>query len=127
MMRLVRFFGGLASANKEERHIIRDKKDHEIVQKLVGYLGCVQYWEDADNGMWEEWRELHSSSVGACVAGLQAVKDIVFVPGEWITKGYQALSNLFPRESSDRPFDLAQLSLIFPYRVLAGKRSKSDC
>ena len=115
---------GIGIGHQRGKHIIRDKKDHEIVQKLVGYLGCVQYWEDADNGMWEEWRELHSSSVGACVAGLQAVRDIVFVPGEWINKGYQALSNLFPRESSDRPFDLAQLSLIFPYRVLNGNEAK---
>ncbi|MEH7253325.1 glycoside hydrolase family 15 protein [Neobacillus niacini] len=115
---------GIGLGHQRGKNIIRDEKDHEIVQKLVGYLGCVQYWEDADNGMWEEWRELHSSSVGACVAGLQAVRDIVFVPGEWITKGYQTLGNLFPRESSDRPFDLAQLSLIFPYRVLIGNEAK---
>ena len=56
--------------------------------------------------------------------GLQAVRDIVFVPEEWITKGYKALGNLFPRESSDRPFDLAQLSLIYPYQVLAGEEAK---
>lgn len=115
---------GIGMGQSKGKRIIRDEKDHEIVQKLVGYLGCVEYWEDADNGMWEEWREVHSSSVGACVAGLQAVRNIVFVPGEWITKGYQALGNLFPRESSDRPFDLAQLSLIYPYQVLAGEEAK---
>ncbi|MEH7176766.1 glycoside hydrolase family 15 protein [Neobacillus vireti] len=115
---------GIGMGQTKGKNIIRDEKDHEIVQKLVGYLGCVEYWQDADNGMWEEWREVHSSSVGACVAGLQAVRDIVFVPGEWITNGYQALSNLFPGESSDRPFDLAQLSLIFPYQVLTGDKAK---
>ncbi|MEH6992006.1 glycoside hydrolase family 15 protein [Neobacillus drentensis] len=115
---------GIGMGHKRGKTIIRDDKDHEIVQKLVGYLGCVQYWEDADNGMWEEWREIHSSSVGACVAGLQAVKDIVFVPGEWITKGRQTLTNLYPHESSDRPFDLAQLSLIFPYGVSMGEEAR---
>jgi GH15 family glucan-1,4-alpha-glucosidase len=115
---------GIGMGQKNGKRIIRDEKDHEIVQKLVGYLGCVEYWEDADNGMWEEWREIHSSSVGACVAGLQAVKDIVFVPGEWIAKGNQTLSNLYPHESSDRPFDLAQLSLIFPYRIFSGEEAK---
>jgi GH15 family glucan-1,4-alpha-glucosidase len=115
---------GIGMGVKKGKKIIRDGKDHEIVQKLVGYLGCVQYWEDEDNGMWEEWREIHSSSVGACVAGLQAVRDIVFVPGEWITNGSQALANLFPHESSDRPFDLAQLSLIYPYQVLLPEEAR---
>ncbi|MGZ4160453.1 MAG: glycoside hydrolase family 15 protein [Neobacillus sp.] len=115
---------GIGMGEKRGKRLIRDSKDHEIVQKLVGYLGCVQYWEDADNGMWEEWREVHSSSVGACVSGLQAVRDLVFVPGEWITKGYQTLERLFPSESVDRPFDLAQMSLIYPYRVMTGADAK---
>jgi GH15 family glucan-1,4-alpha-glucosidase len=111
---------GIGMGEKKGKRIIRDHKDHEIVQKLVGYLGCVQYWEDADNGMWEEWRELHASSVGACVAGLEAVRNLVFVPGEWIANGQKSLKELFPRESHDRPYDLAQLSLIYPYQVLQG-------
>jgi GH15 family glucan-1,4-alpha-glucosidase len=115
---------GIGMGQQRGKRIIRDAKDHEIVQKLVGYLGCVRYWEDEDNGMWEEWREVHSSSVGACVAGLQAVRDIVFVPDEWITNGFETLSNIFPHESNQRPFDLAQLSLIYPYRVLAGNEAK---
>src|SRR5574341_1892544 len=28
--------------------------DKEIVQKLVDYLQAIEYWHDADNGMWEE-------------------------------------------------------------------------
>ncbi|MGG1401465.1 glycoside hydrolase family 15 protein [Bacillus salipaludis] len=115
---------GIGMGQKRGKQIIRDGKDHEIVQKLVGYLGCVHYWEDADNGMWEEWREVHSSSVGACVAGLKAVQDLVFVPGEWIEKGKRTLSALFPRESIDRPCDLAQMSLIYPYGVVDGEEAK---
>jgi phosphorylase kinase alpha/beta subunit len=74
--------------------------------------------------MWEEWKEVHSSSVGACVAGLQAVRDIVFVPRELILKGYDSLAKMFPKESKDRPVDLAQLSLIYPYKVLFAHDAK---
>lgn len=116
---------GIGAGEKKGKGIIRDQKDHEIVQKLVWYLRCVHYWEDTDNGMWEEWREVHSSSVGACVAGLQAIRDIVFVPREMLKKGFQSLSSLFPRESKDRPVDLAQMSLIFPYRILIGDDAKA--
>jgi phosphorylase kinase alpha/beta subunit len=115
---------GIGMGEKRGKKIIRDGKDHEIVQKLVGYLGCVHYWDDTDNGMWEEWREVHSSSVGACVAGLKAVQNLVYVPGEWIEKGEQTLAALFPCESADRPCDLAQMSLIYPYSVFAGGEAK---
>nr|WP_317853481.1 glycoside hydrolase family 15 protein [Neobacillus sp. Marseille-Q6967] len=115
---------GIGMGEKAGKKMIRDHKDHEIVQKLVGYLGCARYWEDPDNGMWEEWREVHSSSVGACIAGLQAVRNLVFVPGDWIQKGYETLTSLFPHESADRPFDLAQMSLIYPYRILFGEDAK---
>lgn len=108
---------GIGEGEKAGKRIIRDPKDIEIIQKLVGYLICVEYWDSPDNGMWEEWREIHSSSVGACVAGLKAVKDIVYVPDEIILKGYDTLAGLFPIESADRPADLAQLSLIYPYKM----------
>lgn len=109
---------GIGEGIKHGKKIIRDEKDHEIVQKLVGYLQCVEYWNSPDNGMWEEWREVHSSSLGACIAGLQAVRDVVFVPRELIMNGYKALADLFPLESQDRPVDLAQMSLIYPYKIL---------
>lgn len=109
---------GIGEGIKHGKKIIRDAKDHQVVQKLVGYLQCVEYWNSPDNGMWEEWREVHSSSLGACIAGLQAVRDVVFVPRELIMKGYKALANLFPLESNDRPADLAQMSLIYPYGIL---------
>jgi GH15 family glucan-1,4-alpha-glucosidase len=111
---------GIGAGIKAGRNILRDEKDKQIVQKLVNYLYCCNYWMDTDNGMWEEWRELHSSSIGAVLAGLQAVRDIVFVPRELITRGYHTLGNMFAMESADRPVDLAQLSLIYPYKVYIG-------
>jgi GH15 family glucan-1,4-alpha-glucosidase len=115
---------GIGEGVRAGKKIIRDQKDHEIVQKLVSYLGCCEYWHDPDNGMWEEWREVHASSVGACIAGLQSVRDIVFVPRELITKGYMSLINLFPHESNDRKVDLSQLSLVYPYKIFIADDAK---
>ncbi|MFC0560180.1 glycoside hydrolase family 15 protein [Halalkalibacter alkalisediminis] len=106
------------------KNLFRDEKDHEIVQKLVSYLSCCNYWEDKDNGMWEESREVHLSSIGACVAGLKAVQPIVFVPQEAIDKGRAKLESMFPRESSTKETDLAQLSLIYPYKLFTGEKAK---
>jgi phosphorylase kinase alpha/beta subunit len=110
---------------KHKKNIFRDEKDHEIIQKLVFYLMCCRYWEDEDNGMWEENREVHASSVGACVAGLKAVQPVVFVPQEAIDNGMHTLNALFPRESWTKEADLAQLSLIYPYKLYQGEEAKA--
>jgi GH15 family glucan-1,4-alpha-glucosidase len=93
--------------------------DKRIVQKLVDYLAAVEYWHDADNGMWEEAEEVHASSIGACVAGLQAVSTIVTVPDALIAKGRDALNALLPSESLTKDADLALLSLIYPYNIVS--------
>ncbi|MFC0471509.1 glycoside hydrolase family 15 protein [Halalkalibacter kiskunsagensis] len=109
---------------EHKKTIFRDDRDHQIVQKLVFYLICCNYWEDEDNGMWEETKELHASSVGACAAGLKAVQPIVFVPQEAIDKGLETLNTLFPRESYTKEVDLAQLSLIYPYKLYDGDKAR---
>jgi GH15 family glucan-1,4-alpha-glucosidase len=114
------FLFGMGQGLERGKRMMRDAKDREIVQKLVDYLQNVEYWKDPDNGMWEEWREVHSSSVGACVAGLKAVETVVNVPPALIEKGLETLLAQFPSESGDRPADLAQLSLVYPYRVFTG-------
>ncbi len=98
--------------------IIRNKNDLRIIQKLVYYLGSIEYWHDKDNGMWEENEEVHASSVGACVAGLKKISKIVEVPKELIEKGEKVLKKLLPRESATKEADLALLSLIYPYNVV---------
>ena len=98
--------------------VIRNKDDERILQKLVYYLASIEYWHDADNGMWEENEEIHSSSVGACVAGLKKISKIVDVPNMLILKGEDALNQLLPRESGSKDCDLALLSLIWPYNVV---------
>lgn len=120
------FLFGLGAGAEYGKRMLRDRKDRDILQKLVGYLANVEYWRDPDNGMWEEWREVHASSVGACVAGLEKVKKLGLarVPEGLIERGKETLRELFPRESRDKEADLAQLSLVYPYRVHTGEEGR---
>ncbi|MDF2534065.1 MAG: hypothetical protein K0R18_222 [Bacillales bacterium] len=111
------FLFGIGEGLKHGKKILRDETDRRIIQKLVHYLSAVEYWHDPDNGMWEEYREVHLSSVGACVAGLKNVQNIVYVPTDLIDNGLKTCLSLFPRESNDKPVDLAQLSLVYPYKL----------
>jgi GH15 family glucan-1,4-alpha-glucosidase len=106
-----------------DRGILRSEVHRRMTQKLVNYLGSIQYWHDQDSGMWEENEEVHASSVGACVAGLKSVKRHgIHVPQELIDKGLHTLATLLPRESKTKFVDLAQLSLIWPYHVVTPKQ-----
>lgn len=113
---------GIGRGEEFGKKIIRDQEDLDLVQDLVWYLDTCEYWRDPDNGMWEENREVHASSVGACVAGMYAVQDLVSVSYTNIRKGLKALEDIYPRESETKAVDLAQLSLVYPYCVL----SKTD-
>ncbi|SEM18404.1 phosphorylase kinase alpha/beta subunit [Paenisporosarcina quisquiliarum] len=115
------FLWGVGVGLSHGHKVIRDENDLSIVQKLVDYLECLGYWQAKDNGMWEENMELHASSVGACVAGLSAVKMLVNVKDELIQKGEETLRFLLPRESETKETDLSLLSLIYPYRVIERK------
>lgn len=119
------FLWGVGEGVKHGQKVIRHDKDLQILQKLVDYLECLQYWQAKDNGMWEENMELHASSIGACVAGLHAVKMLVTVKPELIQQGELALQKLLPRESVTKNTDLALLSLIFPYRIVDRKMALS--
>lgn len=105
--------------------IVKDDDDKRVLQKLVWYLSTLQYWYDEDSGMWEENQEVHASSVGACLAGLQSIRHVegIVVPDELIKKGKEALRSMFPRESSGKFVDLSLLSLIWPYDVLTKKET----
>ena len=104
-------------------NILKTKKDYLIVQLLVDYLQSIEYWHDPDSGMWEENEEIHASSIGACVAGLQEVSKIpgITVLDSLIDNGKRALRTLLPRESDKKFVDLALLSLIYPYDIVTPK------
>jgi GH15 family glucan-1,4-alpha-glucosidase len=98
--------------------VLRDDNDKRIVQKLVCYLESIEYWHNPDNGMWEEREEVHASSIGACIAGLEQIKVVVHVSEGLIEEGRCALNALLPRESETKSVDLALLSLIYPFKIV---------
>lgn len=106
--------------------LLRTEDDFRIVNKLIKYLNSLEYWHDRDSGMWEENEEVHMSSVGACVAGLDAISKIngIVVSKELIEKGKAKLNKRLPRESKTKFVDLAELSLIWPYNVVSKKQKK---
>lgn len=104
----------------QRRSILKTPEHIRIVNKLVKYLSVIEYWHDQDSGIWEEEEELHSSSVGACVAGLKSIAKVshIEVPRHLIVKGEKALLAMIPRESDKKFVDLSLLSLIWPYEVV---------
>jgi GH15 family glucan-1,4-alpha-glucosidase len=99
--------------------VVETDEEKEMVQKIVDYLVSLEYWHDADNGIWEENMEVHASSIGAVVAGLKKARQVPWltVPEDAITLGESALRALLPRESASKFADLALLSLIYPFAV----------
>jgi GH15 family glucan-1,4-alpha-glucosidase len=108
----------------DKRSIIKTPDHIRIVNKLVNYLKALEYWQDPDSGMWEEFEELHASSVGACVSGLKSIArhPKIAVSKSLIRKGEKALDELLPRESERKFVDLSQLSLIWPYNVVSDEQ-----
>lgn len=107
-------------AHEEGIALFRNGDDVNLIQLLVSYLTRVRYWDVPDNGMWEEAMELHTSSIGACVAGLSLVQErgLGVVPDLLIKEGKEALYNILPSESPGKFTDMAQLSLMWPYNVV---------
>ncbi len=112
------FLFGVGEGLRRRRKMFRDESDVKIVSLLIKYLQTIEFWQDADNGIWEENRELHASSVGACTAGLLSIQPYFDVDISIIKKGLHALFDLLPRESASHEYDLALLSLVYPYRLL---------
>lgn len=110
---------GELETNQKGR-VLENEDRIRIAQKLVYYLNSIEYWQDPDNGIWEEFEEVHASSIGACIAGLKAVAklDEINIPVEMIQKGEEALLRLLPRESEKKFTDLALLTLFYPYDVV---------
>ena len=85
-------------------------------------------------GVWEEGPEEHSSNYGAVPGGLMMwfdqgfydykyrskinISDFMPVSERMIHNGVASLKRPLPAESPSRPYDLAQLSLIWPYNIV---------
>lgn len=115
----------IGDLHRHGHDIISSEADQKIIQRLIDYLNSIEYWHDPDNGVWEEYEEVHASSIGACVAGLKAVRklDFVTMPDGLVERGEEALENLLPRESESKFCDLAQLSLLFPYDIISDEHA----
>jgi phosphorylase kinase alpha/beta subunit len=99
--------------------VIETEEERNMIQKIVYYLCSIEYWHDADNGIWEENLEIHASSVGSVVAALQKADELPWleVPHEAIRNGQNTLRGLLPRESKEKFCDLALLTLLYPFKV----------
>lgn len=110
----------LAEFELRGKSVLRNRDDHRTVQTLIYYICNVEYWHDADHGMWEEAEEVHASSIGAVVAALKKWQQVgtMDIDQDAIDRGQAALDALLPRESETKFTDLALLSLIYPYGVV---------
>jgi phosphorylase kinase alpha/beta subunit len=94
------------------------------------YFEAIEYWADADSGVWEEERKINSSSIGAVMAGLREMQtwlrtsftrddEFANVVENLIQKGAAQLKCYLPFESPPvRGADAAVLFLIHPADVL---------
>ncbi len=108
------------------------KEDFTLISHIRNYIFNMGF--ESDYGIWEEGPEEHSSSFGAVLGGLvmwfdQGYYDYKYqrkieishhvpVSERMIADGFSSLARLLPRESPSRPYDLSQLSLIWPYNIV---------
>ena len=99
--------------------VVESDDERRVTQKIIDYLCNIEYWHDADNGIWEENMEVHASSIGSVVAALKKAQQVEWltVPEDGIARGEEALRELLPRESVTKFTDLALLTLLYPFRV----------
>jgi hypothetical protein len=65
--------------------------DLALYELFPEYFAAIEYWQDKDSGAWEEGRKTNNSSVGAVVAGLEAM--LKFAEGAVGSKGTEKLSS----------------------------------
>lgn len=120
---LLFLFGTL---KRENYPVLQNEDEVRLVKKLIEYLNTIEYWRDPDSGIWEEWEEIHASSLGACIAGLKTMKEIgMHVPDEMIQRGEDMLHyEILPRESHEKFCDLALLTLIYPFNVVTESEAR---
>jgi GH15 family glucan-1,4-alpha-glucosidase len=127
---------------KQGFRVIRTNEHIQVVKDILSYLWTARWDSEPDFGMWEEGPEVHSSSVGAVLAGLTMWHDHGFydykyrttidisqtipVSERFLEDGWRALEQLLPRESVSRPYDFAQLSLIWPYNILKDQLGRQE-
>jgi len=100
--------------------ILSEAKDKYRANLIIKYLDTIEFWNCPDSGFWEEGKELRSSSLAACLRGLESYGNNFRdnkKTREMLNKGYESLKNILPNETSTRSSDLALLSLIYPGKL----------
>lgn len=122
-------------------HMGRVTPDASLLTLFALYFEAIHYWEDEDSGHWEERRKIEASSIGAVVAGLRALRELV-VTGKiqlcrfrdlamslddldrLIMAGNKALATILPAECTQsdpnkyRRYDSALLFLVYPLAIV---------
>lgn len=135
----------LASKLALDGHWQPSADDIKLLSNFVQYLEVIRFWQDEDNGHWEEARKVEASSIGIATVGLTALRDyfMSIAPTQiplgvtkllidqtcrraetLIEQGHTALRTILPGECVQedttklRQFDAALLFLIYPAQVV---------
>lgn len=99
------------------------KINNKMIQKLIKYLESVRYWEDPDNGVWEETEEIHLSSVACCYTALKlADKQGYDVNTDMLIEAEKTVQDMFPYETLNKKPNMSALYLIFPLNIIKNKK-----
>ncbi|MFP4118715.1 MAG: adenylate/guanylate cyclase domain-containing protein [Candidatus Woesearchaeota archaeon] len=118
----------IAQLEDYKKTYIQKEIDHiRIVNKLVKYLQKMKYWDGVPDEYWEENEELHASSVGACVAGLEAISRLpkIKIPIGLIEKGRNTISKQVAVELKRKTFDASMLTLLEPESLVSKTQEKA--
>ena len=121
--------------------VVRPAEIH-LLKDLSQYVHNSRWTVEPDEGFWGEERVLRSSTLGAMVGGMtmwmadgyydyrypvhRDLERLVPIPNRLVLEGRAAMEELLPMESADRPRDLAQLSLMWPFNCLKGDPDLQD-
>jgi hypothetical protein len=118
-------------------------RDRELLTLFVHYFDAIRFWQDEDSGHWEEARKCSASSIGAVVAGLEALlawdgrstgpqraaldAHVTDRARELVVCGRDALTRILPNECAQRApeknrrYDAALLFLVHPLGIVMGE------
>lgn len=124
-------------------HVALDEPAVSMLALFPRYFEAIRFWQDEDSGHWEEVRKISASSIGAVVAGLDALlllareratafqcepfgARLVNATAHLLERGRTALEDILPHECAqlspgkNRRYDAALLFLLFPLDVVEG-------
>lgn len=126
----------------KEGYLKPEPEDLEILALFPFYFQAIRYWDDKDNGHWEEEAKVEASSIGVVIAGLKELKQLLIQEKtlasackyqdtpvsiqfleKLITQGKITLNHILPAEciqpeTKKRRYDAALLFLIYPLQVI---------